>query len=82
MLLTGNIDYFLVTAFNWLQNSDGNISVHLYESKFTEFTSHRFLVHTAKKVPNMTPYHCGFPIESITPIDPLDNYLARRIQVY
>ena len=31
----GNVDYFLGTAFTWLQHKDGNISVHLRQSAFT-----------------------------------------------
>ena len=36
----GNAYYFLGTVFNYLQQDDGNISVHLCQSKFTEFTAH------------------------------------------
>ena len=53
--------------FTWLQHIDRNISVHLCLSAFTEFTSQRFLVKSANKVPNMTPYRSGFPIDSIPP---------------
>ena len=38
----GDIDYFLGTAFTWLQHKDGNIYVCLGQSEFTEFTAHRF----------------------------------------
>ena len=78
----GDVDYFWVTAFNWLNHKDGNISVHICQSTFTEFTAHWFLVKSANKVPNMTPYSSGFPIDSISPVDPLDPDLSRRRQVY
>ena len=65
----GDVEYFLGTAFNWLKHDDGNISVHLCQSAFTEFTAHWLLVHTANKVPNMTPYCSGSPINSIPPVE-------------
>ena len=43
----GKVDYFLGTAFTWLKHANSNISVHLYQSEFTEFTAHRLSVHTA-----------------------------------
>ena len=78
----GNVDYFLGTAFTWLQHTDGNISVHICQSEFTEFTAHRFSVHSYDKVPNMTPYCSGFPIDSIPPVDPLDLDLPRQKHFY
>ena len=33
-------EYFLGTEFTWLQHKDGNISVHLCQSTFTECTAH------------------------------------------
>ena len=38
----GNVDYFLGTAFNWIQHADGTISVHLCQSSFIEFNTHQF----------------------------------------
>ena len=78
----GDVDYFLGTAFTWLQHKDGNISVQLCQSAFTEFTAHRFSVQSVNKVPNMTPCRSGFPINSIPPVDLLDPDLNRRRQVY
>ena len=73
-----NVDYFLGTAFNWLQRADSNISVRLCQSIFSEFTANFFSLHTVNKVPNMTPYRSGFPIDSIPPVDPLDPDLPRQ----
>ena len=78
----GYVNYFLWTAFTWLHHKDGNISVQLCQSAFTSFTAHRFSVQSANKVPNITPYRFGFPIDSIPPVDPLDPDLNRRQQVY
>ena len=77
-----DVDYFLVTAFTWLKHKDGNIYVHICQSTFTKFTARRFLVQSANKVPNMTPYRSAFPIDSILPVDPPDPDLPRQIQVY
>ena len=77
-----NVDYWLGTAFNWLQHTSGNISVHLCQFTFTELTTHHFSVHTPNKVPNMTPYCSSLPIHSIPPIDNLYPDLPRRRQVY
>ena len=74
----GNVDYFLGIAFTWIQHADGNISVHLLQLEFTEFAAHQFSVHTSNKVPNMTHYRSGFPIDSIPPVDPLNPDLPRR----
>ena len=78
----GDVDEFLGTAFTWLQHKDGNISVHICKSSFNELIAHRLLVQSENKVPNMTPYCSGFPIDSIPPVDPLDPDLPRRRQVY
>ena len=75
--LMGVVDYFLGTAFTWIQHKDSNISVHLCQSEFTEFTAHQFSVKSENKVPNMTPYRSSSPIDSIPPDDPLDPYLPR-----
>ena len=64
------------------QKKNRKISVHLCQSAFTEFTAHRFSVHTAIKVPKRTPYRSGFLINSIPPVDPLNPYITRRRQVY
>ena len=77
-----NFDCFLGTALNWIHHEDINISVHLCQSEFTEFTAHRFSVHTSNKVPNMKPYSSGFPIYYIPPVDPLDPYIPRCKKVY
>ena len=76
------VDYLLGNLFTWLQQKYVNMSVHLFQSAFTKFTARRFLVQSANKVPNMTPYRSGFPIDSIPPVDPPDPYLPRQIQVY
>ena len=78
----GDVNYFLGTAFNYIQQKDGNISVNLCQSELTEFTDHPLSVQSANKVPNMTPYCSSFPIDSIPPFDPLDNYLPIQRQVY
>ena len=79
---TGDVDYFLGTEFTWIKNKDGNISIHLCQSSFTEFKARWFSVHTANKVPNMTPYCSGFPIDSIPTVDPLDPDLPRQRKFY
>ena len=78
----GNIEFFLGTEFNWLQHEDFNISVHIWQSVYTKFTNHRFSVHTANKIPNMTLYHSGFPIDSIPFVEALDQDLSHCKQVY
>ena len=78
----GDVDYLLRTVFTWLNQKDRNISVHICQSAFTEFTTHQFSVQSANKVPNMTPYRSGFLIDSIPPIDPLDPDLNREQQIY
>ena len=73
-----NVDYFLGTTFTWLRHGDGHVSVHLSQTAFTEFTAHRFGVDWMTRVPNMTPYRSGLPINSIAPPDPDDPDLPRR----
>ena len=80
--LMGDVEYFLGTVFTWIQHKDGNISVHICQSAFTEFTAHRFSVQSTNKFPNMTPYCSGFPIDSISPVDPLNPDIPCRRQVY
>ena len=46
------------------------------------WTAHWFPGQSSNKVPNMTPYRSGSPIDSIPPGDPLDPDLNRRRQVY
>ena len=78
----GNVDYLLGNAFIWLQRADGEISVYLCQSTFTEVADHRLSVHTANKVPNMNPYRSGLPIDYIPPVNSLDPDLLLRKQVY
>ena len=78
----GYVNYFLGTAFTWLQQKDDNISVHIFQSAFTEFTAHRLSVQSTNKVPNMTPYRSGFPIDSIPPVDIINTDLTRGRQFY
>ena len=78
----GDVDYFLGTVFTWIQHIDGNFSIHLCQSEFTEFISHWFLVQNANRVPNMTPYRSGFSIDYFPPVDPLNPDLPRWRQVY
>ena len=77
-----DVYYVLATAFIWIQHKDGNVSVHLCQSEFTEFTAHSFSVKSANKVPNMTPYRYWLPIDYIPPVDPLDPDLPRWRKVY
>ena len=78
----GDVDYFLGTAFTWLQHKYGNISVQLCQSTFIELTAHRLSVQSANKFPNMTPYRSVLPNNFIPPVDPLDPDLNCRRQVY
>ena len=78
----GDVDYFLGTAFTWLRHDNGHVSVHLCQSAFTEHTAHRFAVSKMKRVPNMTPYRPGLPIDSIPPPSDSDPDLKRRTKVY
>ena len=78
----GDVDYFLGTAFTWLQHKYGKIYVYLCQSAFTELTAHWFSVQSANKVPNMTPYRFGFPIDSIPPVDPLNPDINHQQQLY
>ena len=63
----GDVDWFLGTAFTWKRHTDGNVSVHLCQSAFTDFTAHRFGVSKYNQTPNMTPYRSGMPIDAIPP---------------
>jgi hypothetical protein len=78
----GDVDYFLGTAFTWKRHPDNHLSVHLCQSAFTEFTSHRFAIDRYNRTPNMTPYRSGLPIDSIAPPHPKDPDLKRRTKVY
>jgi hypothetical protein len=78
----GDVDYFLGTAFTWKSHDDGNLSVHLCQSAFAEFTAHRFAVDRYNRTPNMTPYRSGLPIDSIAAGDPNDPDFKRRRKVY
>ena len=78
-----DVEYFLGTEFTWLEHKDRNISAHLWQSEFTEFIDYWFLVHSANKVSNMTPYCSGFLIDSIPPIQlACDLHLYWHIPLY
>ena len=78
----GDVEYFLRTPFTLLRHKERNISVHICQSAFKEFTAHRLSVQSANKVPNMTPYCSGFTIDSIPPVGPLDPDINCWRQVY
>ncbi|KAL7479603.1 hypothetical protein ACHAW6_005330 [Cyclotella cf. meneghiniana] len=66
------VDYFLGTAFNWQHFVDGNLSILITQSTFSEYFDHRFAINTLNPVPNITPYCHGSPIDLIPPPDPKD----------
>ena len=78
----GDADYFLGTAFEWARHDDGNLSVHLTQTAFTEHSAHRFGVDKMNREPNMTPYRSGYPIDSIPSPSKADPDLKRRTKVY
>ena len=78
----GDVDYFLGSAFLWKRHEDGHVSVHMSQSAFTEHTAHRYGLDKFKRVPNMTPYRSGLPIDSLPPADAKDPDLKRRTKVY
>ena len=78
----GDADFFLGTAFTYLRHDDGNLSVHLSQSAFTEHTAHRFGIDSMTRVPNMTPWRSGLPIDSIPAADESDPDFKRRTKVY
>ena len=78
----GPVDWFLGTAFTWKTHDDGNLSVFLSQTAFTEFMAHRFAVDRFKPVPNMSPYRSGIPIDSIAPPDKHNPDLKSRTKCY
>ena len=78
----GDVDWFLGTAFTWKRHPDGNLSVHLSQSAFTDFTAHRFGVSKYNQTPAMTPYRSGLPIDAIPPPVANDPDQPRRTKVY
>ena len=78
----GDVDYFLGSAFLWKRHDDGNISVHMSQSAFTEHTAHRYGLDNFKRVSNMTPYRSDLPIDSLPPSPLNDPDLKRRTKVY
>ena len=77
-----DVGFFLGTAFTWIRQSNGHLSVHMTQMAFTEFSAHRFGVDTTNPVPNKTPYRSGMPINSIPAPSPDDLELKRRTKVY
>eukprot|EP00804_Cyclotella_cryptica_P008738 CCRYP_018465-RC/>CCRYP_018465-RC protein AED:0.27 eAED:0.26 QI:0/-1/0/1/-1/0/1/0/969 len=78
----GPVDWFLGTAFTWKRHNDGNLSVFLSQSAFTDYTAHRFAVDRIKPAPNMTPYRSGIPIDSIPNPPKGDPDQKRRTKIY
>ena len=78
----GDVDYFLGTAFTWVQDDNGHLSVHLCQSAFTEFIGQRFGVDKLNRTPNLTPYRSGLHIDAIPNSDPNDPDLKRRTKVF
>ena len=67
----------------WLRhNKDNHVSVPLTQTAFTEFSAHQVGVDRMNRVPTMTPYRSGIPIDSIPYPDPSDPDLPRRTKVY
>ena len=77
----GDVDFFLDTAFTWIRQSNGHLSVHMTQTAFTKFSAHRFGVNAMNPVPNMTPYRSGMTIDSIPAPSPNDPDLKRRTKV-
>ena len=78
----GDVDYFLRTTCTCNRQDDGHVSVRLAQTAFTKFTDHRFAVGRMSRVPNMTPYRSGLPINTIPSLDAKDPDLKCRTKVY
>ena len=78
----GDADFFLGTAFTWRRHNYGNLSVHLSQAAFAEHTAHMFGVAGMARVPNMTPWRSGLPIDLIAAADESEPDFKRRRKVY
>ena len=78
----GDVDFFLGTAFTWIRQSNGHLSVHMSQTAFIEFSAHRFGVDAMNPVSNMTPYCSGMPTNSIPAPCPDEPDLKHPTKVY
>ena len=78
----GDIKFFLCATFTWHRNTNTALPCHTNQQAFTEHTAERFGLATVNRVPNVTPYRSGMPIDAVPDPDPDDHDLARRTTIY
>ena len=66
----GDYDFFLGSSLECNRRPDRNLSVRVSQQSFAEHTAYCFGLKDCNRVPLMTPYHSGFPIDSIYDTDP------------
>ena len=70
-------DYIYLTPAQRRQNLCSSMPVIIHRIHSPSVLSSKW-----NKVPNMTPYRSGFPIDYISPVDPLNHDLNRQRQVH
>ena len=78
----GDADFFLGSSFKWNRHPDGSLSVHVSHKAFCEHTASRLGLKDCNRVPLMTTYRSGWPIDSITDNDPDDPDLPKQKASY
>ena len=74
----GDANFSLGLSFEWNRRHDGHLSVHISQQEFYEHTAYLFGLEDCNRVPLMTPYRLGCPIDSIPDPDPEDPNLPKK----
>ena len=69
----GDTDFFLGSSLEWNHRPDGQLSAQVSQQVFTKHTASCFVLEDRNRVPLMTPYRLGCPIDSTPDPNPIDS---------
>jgi hypothetical protein len=69
----GQVSLFLGIEFTWVHHTDGHVSVTLTQQSFSETLIESLGLESASISTFTTPYHLGYPIDSVIHI-PMDSH--------
>ena len=78
----GDADFFLGSSFEWNFCPDGHHSIYVSQQAFAKHTASRSGIEDCNRVPLMTSFRLGCPIDSIPDLDPDDPDLLKRKSAY
>ena len=69
----GDTNFFLGSSFECNCRTNGHLLFHVSQQSFSKYTASRFRLEDCNRVPLVTPYRLGCPIDSTPDPNPIDS---------